>query len=736
MQLLCQQCGASFSIDDALVPPEGGSVPCTACGKPLAVGWPDLELDDSPGQSAAVPSPRAPVPVVPERSQPSTQPSTPVERKASRRPRDVSGAVALDVGGRRRAVALVGGAVLGIALAMSLIWIARRPAAPPGMPNPLEDQVKQWRAAGQHATVPTAAQGARQARAALAEGSEASLRKALSSSRAALLLDANDAEAVAVYGLALAAQTDAVEPEDLQVALGGVTSLVASNASGPRRARLEEARAALFVRLDKLDSARQAANQALRFDPSSTWAHLAAARASIPRQPDDAVARLETLKGDDVSAGALASVRARALVGVGKVAAARDVLTRCQRGVASDAVCLRELGRLELHLGRRAEALALVQRITAAGWAAAEDHIVAARLLSRWRHDASSAREHLDAAGKISGLAELSRARLAAERAMVLAMAVSAQWRGAEATAWLDEALVRAPDLPELLYGAALFDERAGRTAVALDSLEAAHSLAPERAEVALRFGMALRASDRQAASKAVEAAISESPDYVPLRLLRALMLYENGAKVAALQTINEALRIDPDGYANRNRLDAFADPPAAHLELGRLLGREGQRDRNVPMLTAAAMATYFSGDPARSQRATAVALRVDSRDVGARIYRALLLARRGQLVKAAPDLAVALRGDSRQPVARLYQARVLLARRTPRPARAIFEDLIAQNPLDIGARGGLAQALADVGETSAAREEALRVLSMRPNDEAALQLLMRLDRPVASAGR
>ncbi len=723
MQLLCQQCGTSFTVEDALVAPDGGSVPCSRCGKAVAAGWPDLELDVEPRNVEPPPAHREARPAPESTGRPASAPREVRSiEPSSMRPR-----------ARRQAMVLAGAAGLATLVALGLILRVGGSGTPPTMPNPLSAQVRAWRAAGQHATVPSVAVGVRQALDGLATGTETGLRKALVASRASVMLAPDDASAVAAYAMALALQSDLVEDDRLQVALGGATALVAHNPEGPARVRLEEARAALLLRLGKIDSARQSVDHATRIAPTSGWAQLLGAVALVSRRPEEAAQRLAAMAPNNVPSSQIALARGRALLTAGRVAGARDVWRACAEGARGSALCLRELSRLELALDHVTEAGDLLERLALQGEASVEDHLLAARIWGRLRRNAVRALEHLDAAMRIPDLAEMNRGRIAAERAAVLATAPMPVWRAEqEATAWLDEALQRAPDLAELLYGAAIFDERAGRVDVALDSLEAAQGLAPERPEVALRFGLALRTRAPAVAEKVVLTSIAESPDYVPLRLLRALMAYEVGAKVVALQAVNEGLRIDPRAYAARHQLSAFADPSAAHLELARLLGRLAQKDRNALMLAAAGMATYFSGDVPRAKRALATALKADPQAVGARLYRGLALADRGPLQRAALDLAVALRSDTRQPVVRLYQARLLLVRRLVAQARAIFEDLVAQNPLDVGARVGLANALADGGEVTPARDEALRVLSMRPDDAEALQLLLRTDRAVA----
>ena len=76
----------------------------------------------------------------------------------------------------------------------------------------------------------------------------------------------------------------------------------------------------------------------------------------------------------------------------------------------------------------------------------------------------------------------------------------------------------------------------------------------------------------------------------------------------------------------------------------------------------------------------------------------------------------------------RLYQARVLEQLKKPQPAELMYRELLEKNPLDPGARVGLARTLLARGLRSESRVEALKVLSGRPDDRGALRLLVQLD--------
>jgi len=110
-------------------------------------------------------------------------------------------------------------------------------------------------------------------------------------------------------------------------------------------------------------------------------------------------------------------------------------------------------------------------------------------------------------------------------------------------------------------------------------------------------------------------------------------------------------------------------------------------------------MAYYFADDLKKAEGALASALRADPEDVGARLYRAVIQLKKKKLPAAKKDLLVALRADSQHLVVRYYQARLLEEMRKPADAERIYRELLDKNPLDTGARVGLAQALGAGGQ-------------------------------------
>jgi hypothetical protein len=86
----------------------------------------------------------------------------------------------------------------------------------------------------------------------------------------------------------------------------------------------------------------------------------------------------------------------------------------------------------------------------------------------------------------------------------------------------------------------------------------------------------------------------------------------------------------------------------------------------------------------------------------------------------------VALAADSQHRIVRLYHARVLeTGKKTISQAERIYRDLLAANPLDRGARIGLARVLRARGAAGEARREALSVLAVQPRDRAALRFFV-----------
>jgi predicted Zn finger-like uncharacterized protein len=631
--------------------------------------------------------------------------------------------------------AVGGTALLAIAAVVLVSVVRSRPPPPPEMPNPLKGRVAEWQARGYKPTVPTVDGGVQTARAGLMSGTDRGLRQALEAARSALILDPEAAPAIAVYAAVLAEWPDRVEPDALDEALGAITSSIGDDPDSIYRGDLEEARAWLLMRTERFEAARQAAAKAQVAKPNVVSIRMLQGVSRIPTRPAEAVTELEALARLPDAPKRLPFWLGEAQLRAGHVTRALATWNASLKGGDEDVAVLRRLARLSADIGEHSDAAGRLQKIVDAGWAGVEDRLLLARLLARVKMNPSSALEVLDLGLKETGLTPTNRARFLAEKVAVAVTARTEVVTAALVSEWLDSALDLAPDLPELLYVAGLADEKSGAVDNAINSLEAATELVPERPEVAARLALLLK-DDAKAALQVLDVAAREAAQYVPLHLIRAAIALQSGDAAAASTAIRRGRDFDPERWGRDHLLDAFVDAPAAHLNVARLLSQASKKSDNAMVITAVGMAYYFADDLKKADATLAKALKSDAEDVGARLYRAVIGLRKKRTAAAKKDLQVALRADSQHLVVRLYQAKLLEEMHKPAEAERIYRDLLDKNPLDGGARVGLAQALWARGAKEASRDEATKVLSMRPGDHEALRFLVLAERKPAGKKR
>lgn len=778
MRVTCSTCGTDFGVDSQRISPVGASLPCPSCGTQVLVGGLDLELaldlpEELPGESgfAAAPAPAVPQPAEPgpgiasaptltdgaviaepppddlddinertlvvrqRRPVEETQPGVklPGEPSVARPP---GGALVFSRSASQPWRTYVG---WGLIITASMIaagvieFVRTRPPPPPELPNPLVERAAQWRET-EKPGLPSIEAAVLVAQRGLAARTSAGLHAAYDAARSALLIDAEDVGAVSIYAAVQARWPDSIDPELLDETLGGITAAIGDAPRSELRPELEESRALLLLRAGRFDSARQAGARALELSPARPQTRMVAAAVEIPIRPEEAAAKLEELARDATVAREARVWLGEALLARGEVARAVQSWEQSVAGAEPDVEALRRLARFHADLGDYDEALESLERMSAAGWAFAEDELLRARILARVLRRPKPALDALDAGLAQQHVSPLNLARLLAEKVSVAVSTGQRLATDAEISAWLDRGFELAPDLPELLYAAGLADLRGGATERAIESLEAAQGLAPEQPEVALMLAWLLRKSDARAAAEVVATAARESAEYVPLHLLDALLALDAGERTRAITSVRRAMMHDPVAYEQRNALGPFVEPTAAALGVARALSTIGAQEHNPVFMSAAAVAFIAAGDGGRAAQLLARAMREDPRDVGVRLYSGMLNLRRGKRPQARVDLLAAAEADRRHVLVRLYLARVAEQLGRWPEALRVYRDLVEQNPLNSAARVGLARALVATGDPAAGHEEARRVLDMRARDREALRLL--LGRAQASTAR
>ncbi|MBI5510084.1 MAG: zinc-ribbon domain-containing protein [Deltaproteobacteria bacterium] len=750
MELVCPSCKTTFSVADASVPGGGRDFPCPSCAQPVPAGWGVLEIDLGVDPKAA-PVPPSPTPVetpITTAKSPTVRPTpaAAVSAEAAKaahpalsvaqpapveagRVRVTGVTAAVDEESPWRIYAVVGGTALFAILVVVIVSLfERRPPPPPKMPNPLQQRVSSWRGQGLKPAVAPLAAAVKTAEDELGRGTDRGVKEAFNAVRAALLLDPDAPAAIATYGMVLADWPDRLEPDVVDEALAAIASAIGDAPSGRYRAELEAARGWLLLRTERFEAARQAATKAAAARPADPGIKMLQAVSRISTRPEEAAAELERLAREAQAPRRLALWRGEAELRSGQIGRALAIWSGSLSGSAADAAVLRRLARLAVDAGDQAGAFERLQQIEAAGYAGVDDRLLLARLQARALRKPALAIATLDAALADPGLSALNRARVLSEKAAVALLAPPAFVSAATVSGWLDAALDLAPDLPELLYVAGLVDERNGAIDNALQSLEAAAELAPDRPEVALRLAL-LAKDDPSLARPAIAAANREVAHYVPAHLASAVLLLAAGDSSGAAAAVRRAADFDPRRYADEHEMDAFVDPPAAHLAIAKLLSPYARRSDNAMLTTAMGMAYYFAQDFKRAEATLTAALKSDPEDVGARLYHAILALGRKKIPVARRDLQAAAAADSQHAVVRLYQARLFEQLKKPAEAERLYRDLLEVNPLDTGARLGLSGVLWGRGQKDAARAEVLKLMRTRQGDRDALRFLVAADR-------
>lgn len=729
---------------EALDEPSEGSRP-VRMGPPTEIGQVEsFELD------AATPAPTPPPVVAPTRPPRESTVSRPTSGQAvaAERSRVPAGAQVADsvhraVSRRARSgrwQSLRGYAALGLFVAAVSAGVVgwqlwrNRPPPPPEVPNPLRERVIEWRQAGFAPTQSSVDAAVVVVRRLLLVPTPDNLRRALDAARSALLFDEDDGGALAAYGLVVAEDPDPVEPQVLVEALAAVNSAIGEEPNGEHRVELEVSRTWLLLRQAQLDEARRAGERAVELAPADTDAQVALAVAVAFADAKDAVRRLEPLAATEGSSG----LRARLALGdafvlAGRVSEALRLWEGAAAGAAPEGTApRRRLAQLWVDLGEWDRARAVYDVLDATGQACAGDLLIASRLAAE-RGDGARAMELLGHAIAVAST-PLNKARVLTQQVATVLSDRSLPVTPQQVSQWIDQALDAAPDLPELLYVAALADERMGDTKSAMDSLDAAHGVAPDSPEIALQLAWMLRGTAKAQARGVLDQAVREAPDCVGCHLLVMRFELDAGNRTSALASLRRALSFDPEARRTVLRLSATPPPRAALLGLAADLGKQGAAERNGWLLSAAGMAAYLADDLTAASAWLTRALREDPEDFGARLYLGLTSLRLDRAKWAERDLRAADRIDRRHPVSRLYLARLLENKRRFVEALSIFQDLAEQNPLAAAPRVGYARTLAAMGRRKEAVTEALRVTALRKRDRDALRVLAGLGPVVLGA--
>ncbi len=617
-----------------------------------------------------------------------------------------------------------GGIVLGAAvLAGGFLYWRGLPIAPPEVPNPLERRADDWRKNGQPlAGVDDAAAAVIEG---LASGTNAGRDRALGAARAAVVADPKSPGAVSLYARALAARDETLDPTTLNDVLAAITSVVGDQPNSPERPSLETSRAWLLLRAGRLDDAREAAARAVATRSDYAGAQVVALAASVSLKPEHAAQQLAPYLNTPEVANDARLWLGEAQLANGQVTDAMATWRGGLRDVPTDAAFIGRLARLQADLGDYAAASDLLSQNVARGAASLGDVLTLARLQSRALHKPKAALETLDAALKERESQPFAVAQLVAERVTAALSVKPALIPADEIGKMLASAASASPNVPQLIYAAALADIGAGQAQKAIDALESAQALAPDSPEVAFVLAALTKANDHPVASDIVATALKERADYIPLYFLDATIAAEHDEKPRAVTAVRKALTFDPGLYVQHTLFSAYGEPMPVMLDVARSLAEHSTRLDNTILKGAAGALYVLANDQKNGPLWLTKALRSDPNDVGAHFYSAILNLRRGQKKPARLDLAAAEKSERRQPMVRLYKARVFEQIGKYPEATKIYRDLVDQNPLNAAAFVGLGRVLRIQGDEQAARDAGRKALAVRPRDREALRLLV-----------
>jgi len=411
-------------------------------------------------------------------------------------------------------------------------------------------------------------------------------------------------------------------------------------------------------------------------------------------------------------------------------------------------------GRLLLARGQDAEALARLQRALEALPSAVEPQWYTAVALVRLNRLAEAQERLLglvqSAPEATDAVLLLARIRLArgdpagaeaaaqplagrgsapAAAVLLLAEAMRAQGRGAQADALLATAAAARPDDPELGFAAARGQIAAGDTAGGIAELRALLERHPQALPArSLLVETLTRTGERDEALAQARALVAAAPrDPAALNDLAAAQA-ASGDAPGAERSLREALAAAPGAVGptlNLARLEnARGDRAAARATLAPLLA---ERPTDLDALGLAAALDAADGDPAAGAAGVArlhAALAAAPDALALRLALAARLMQDGRRAEAGRLLAEAPPAAAERPEVLRLSGLLALQDGRLEAARADFERLAAALPRSAEPRYLLAQALAAQGETGPAQRALGQALAIDARDAQAAETL------------
>lgn len=572
--------------------------------------------------------------------------------------------------------------------------------APVLPPNPIRRERASWKVDN---VTGTAADQMNTAKARHLEDTETGYRQAHEAYQRALVLDEDNAGAIAGYYENLAIWRGPLLSEaELDVGDGAVRYAIAAS---PKDAAPHRAKAALaWVRGD-LNACRAAAEKALEIDAHDPRARLLLAGSYLEGNAPLAVRDLELVAGKAPELRRTDRVLARALANAGRYASATKLIDQRMAADPGNGAVRKVRGDLSRDLGEFEQAKQHYRAAIAAPGDQAGARLALGELLIELGENATATEiyrpvvedQRLPPRYRAQALAALSRAEIALGR-------------NKRATDYARAALLLDPREPvaflslsevALIAGTASVAEAMAKKVLEVRSGEPA-------ALVALARAALLQRKTEQAIKYAEEAAQNDPRDPRLHAILGAMYLAAGGGS-QAFTVMKRAADLDPSERDSRQRKGLTAIPPRA-LKEAILRYREASkemRDRSVAH-SSIAIILYQSGDTPGAREALETALEVDEANGAALLYSAQLALERGAGKQAQELAQKLLRADRALPVGLLTLGRALAVQSEHKDAAEAFSTALRANPGLVAADVERAEVLLKQGR----RDEAISILS------------------------
>ena len=592
------------------------------------------------------------------------------------------------------------------------------PTRPMG-PNPLQRYKDRWALA--HPDVSgTTAEHLVTARARHLEDTWSGYQQAERAFQRALLLDMEDADAVAGYAENLVIwQYPLLAPDELRVVEAAARYAMALEPQSPVAHRVLGAIA--YQRRD-LNGCRAGADAALQRDATDARAKLLLAECYMEGNVSLAIEEAQRAQRLLPALRRADMVLGRAYAKQGRFASAFQLLTNRLKVDPNNAAVHRLYGQVAREIGERKEARERFNRALKLGGDTQGSLLELAEL-------ALETKEHAAAVGYYR---RLTQTKLFGKRGTRVyagwARAELARRQGRRAVELAAQALQYSSRDPAALLirgESALFVKSATTAALYAKQAESARLGEPA---VLILAGRAMAAqNDHKAAIQKMQSAINNDPQDPRLKGVLAAEFLKQGGVAQAFTLMRRAADIDPQSVGSRSRVGLLALSPLAIQEAIDQFRRAAVDERNASVSNSAiGLLYYHSGERSRAKVAIERALRLDDANIMALIYQAQLALDRRDYVRAQKSARKLLAVERGSALGYLMLARATAARRQTKKAQDQYRLALRSDPGLLPAKVELAGLKLETAEREQAIQELQEAYLISPSSLTVRRLLLK----------